>query len=146
MVDHRWLAMVPSFGRWSWPMRVVGLVGWFLLFLVPVTLLAWMVRGEASARSAVLAALVCMFSGVASLAVTALVAPPSRPAAHVLVGMAIRMGGPLLVCLYVQQFGDSLIEAGFAWYLIGAFLWGLVFETLLSVGQLTQPQVNQHGS
>ena len=42
----------------------------------------------------------------------------------------------LIVCLMVVRRPGGLNDAGFAWYLIIAFLLGLLLETVMSVGYL----------
>lgn len=83
-----------------------------------------------------LAVAVCLFAGWLALVITSLLAPPQNPVAHVGVGMAIRMTLPLIVCLMVVRRAGDLKDAGFAWYLIIAFLLGLLLETVMAVGQL----------
>ena len=57
--------------------------------------------------------------------------------------MTIRMSLPLIVCLWVARRPSGLNDAGFAWYLIIAFLLGLLLETVMSVGQIKSlPLVN----
>jgi hypothetical protein len=105
----------------------------FFALAMPVAVYCF---GRAGIWSAGLATLICLLSGWLALMVTARWAPPSRPAAHVLVGTSIRMSLPLLLCLIVTRQSDWLTEAGFAWFLVAAFCVGLAVETLLAVGQL----------
>ena len=50
-----------------------------------------------------------------------------------LLGMGIRMTAALAGCLLVKAFWSAGIEAGFAWYLVAAYLIALVAETLFIV-------------
>jgi hypothetical protein len=108
----------------------------FVLLWVLMAPIAWLLRGGAGVIAAGLATLVCLLSAWVALLVTSLLAPPGKPAAYVGVGMAFRMGVPLGVCLLVLQRYDELVKAGFAWYLIAAFMVGLLLETLMAVGEL----------
>jgi hypothetical protein len=112
------------------------LVVFSLFFAVALPVVAIARLGEAGITAAGLATLVCLLSGWLALLVTARWAPPSRPAAHVLLGTSIRMSLPLLLCLAVTRQSAWLAEAGFAWFLVAAFSLGLAVETLLAVGQL----------
>lgn len=123
-------------GRQSLSQRVLLLIVWFAApGLVSLALGQWLF-GTAGWQSAGLAVGVCLCASLLALLVTSLVAPPNRPASHVLVGMLIRMSLPLLACLMVTEQNGELARAGFAWFLIVAFLWGLLLETLFSVSLL----------
>ena len=136
MVEGRPLAWIRSIGTASLPVRAGVLTAWFVLYGGLAAGVAAVSIGADGVKASLLAALVCLIAGAVSLVVTALVAPPEKAAAHVLVGMMIRMSPPLFVCVLVQQQGGALVEAGFPWFLVGAFLWGLGLETLFSVGHL----------
>ena len=99
-------------------------------------------RGGSGLTALALATFVCLGAGWLAMGLTTLIAPPEKAAAHILSGMGIRMGVPLLVCLFVTQNDPHMTEAGFAWYLIPAFLLGLAVETAMSVGQVkaTEPK------
>lgn len=125
-------------GRWGLLGRGLLLLAVFTAFFVLALPVAIFGFGPAGIRSAGLATLACLISGWLALAVTARWAPPSRPAAHVLWGTSIRMSLPLVLCLVSRQ-SPALMEAGLAWFLVGAFSVGLVVETLLAVGQLQTP-------
>ena len=103
------------------------------LFMAP---LAWFLDGSVGLLASGFAIAVCLLAGWLALIVTSLIAPPQNPVAHVGVGMAVRMSLPLVACLLVVRRPGSLNDAGFAWYLIIAFLLGLLLETVMSVGQL----------
>jgi hypothetical protein len=124
-------------GRWGLLGRALLLLVLYSLFFalaVPVTALSG--SGTAGLAAAGLATLACLISGCLALIVTARWAPPTRPAAHVLLGTGIRMSLPLVLCLVVTQQSPWLREAGFAWFLVAAFSVGLAAETIMSVGQL----------
>jgi hypothetical protein len=123
-------------GQWGILARAVGLLVLFTAFWLLAAPLAGWLSGRQGLLAAGLAALVCLVSGWVAMGATALLAPPTQPAAHVLLGMMVRMSLPLLVCLVTIQRYPWLIDAGFAWFLIAAFCLALGFETLISIGQL----------
>ncbi|MCA9148097.1 MAG: hypothetical protein KDA92_02295 [Planctomycetales bacterium] len=130
-------AWVRSLAVSSLSARACVLLVWFVLYGVLAAAAGHLMAGAAGVRAAMLAGAICLFVGLVSLVVTTLVAPPEKAAAHVLLGMTIRMVPPLLICMWVvQQQRGALLEAGFPLFLVAAFLWGLGFETLLSVGSL----------
>ena len=119
------------------------LLGLYLVLAAPIAV--WQF-GTAGLWAAAVATGVCLVAGWLAMGATAVLAPPEKPAAHVLVGMAIRMSLPLLACLLVTQQSDGLTAAGFAWFLVAAFCLGLAFETTVSVGQLQSvPPSSGHG-
>jgi hypothetical protein len=127
-----WLHRLGRTTVWA---RALLLFVLFAAFLLAACPLAWWLYGARGLASAVLATSICLASAWLALFATTVLAPPSRPAAHVLVGMVTRMGLPLLVCLFVTQRQPLLQAAGFSWFLIAAFVLGLALETLMSVGQ-----------
>ena len=132
-------SVIQRVGRWGWLARVsllLVLFGLFFLLAAPIAL--WQF-GPNGLWAAATATGVCLLAGCLAMGATAMFAPPDKPAAHVLVGMAIRMSLPLLACLLITQQSTWLTEAGFAWFLVAAFSLGLAFETGVSVGQLQTP-------
>ncbi len=134
---------VERLGSWTLPSRAALLSGTLALYYVLVAPLAWWLQGGMGLIAASLATVICLVACWLALIVTELMAPSEQPAAALLVGMSIRMSLPLLTCLLVTLRKPQLTEAGFAWYLIGAFLIGLLLETMLSIGQLKTPSSKQ---
>ena len=129
-------SLIERVGQWGWLARTGTLLILFGLFLALAAPIAVWQFGTAGLWAAAVATAVCLVAGWLAMAVTAVLAPPEKPAAHVLVGMSIRMSLPLLACLLVTQQSAWLTAAGFAWFLVAAFCLGLAFETAVSVGQL----------
>jgi hypothetical protein len=123
-------------GTQSLVRRALCLFVWFAAYLGLALPVGWLASGRLGTLAAALAAGVCLLAGWLALLATAAAAPPDKPAAHVLLGMMVRMSLPLLVCLIITRQDNALARAGFAWYLVGAFLWGLALETAISVSQL----------
>ena len=75
--------------------------------------------------------------------------PPATPGC----GIADRIAGTcrgeqfvLIACLIVTQQDHWLNDAGFAWFLVGAFGIGLAAETLMSVSKLRLSQTRDSRS
>jgi hypothetical protein len=139
--DRNWLAQL---GGWSLPMRVAGLFVLFLTYFGLLAPVAWLQFDSLGLVTLAVATGVCLMTGWVALVATATVAPPEKAGLHVLVGMAVRMALPFAVCLLVMRQKPAWIDAGFAWFLVGAFLLNLLLDTLMAVGQLhnlptTQP-------
>jgi hypothetical protein len=100
---------------------------------MPVT---WTISGSAGVIAAVAAVLICLISGWVAIWATVQLVPPSQPSAHVLVGMFLRSGPPLLACLLVAKRLPWLVDAGFGWVLLVAYGLTLTYETLLTVAEL----------
>jgi hypothetical protein len=127
---------VKRLGSWTLPSRAALLTGTLALFYALVAPLAWWLHGSLGLIAASLATAVCLVACWLALVVTELLSESRQASVPLLVGMLIRMSLPLLTCLLVTRRQPQLTEAGFAWYLIGAFLIGLLLETVLVVGQL----------
>jgi hypothetical protein len=123
-------------GQWGILARAVWLLVLFSGFMLLTAPLAGWLSGREGLLAAGLATLVCLISGWVAMGATAILAPPTQPAAHVLLGMMVRMSLPLFACLITIQRYPWLMDAGFAWFLIAAFCLALGFETLISIGQL----------
>lgn len=123
-------------GSWTLPARIGLLAGVYAAYLIVVAPIAWLLADSLGLAAAGFATFICFLSGLVALVATTLVATPDRPAAHAVLGMAIRMSLPLIACLIITQRESDLTSAGFAWYLVGAFCVGLFFETAMSLGQL----------
>lgn len=123
-------------GRWSLKKRMFGLLVLFGLYFGLLAPLAWYQYGGLGMIALGAATGICLLTGCLALLVTAAIAPPQLTGTHVLTGMSIRMFIPLFACLFVSQRLPLWIDAGFGWYIIGAFLLNLLIDTLMSVGQL----------
>lgn len=110
----------------------------FVGYLAIVGALGYGFRGADGLTAAILATAVCLVADWIALVVTAFIAPPENAGAHVLSSMMIRMSLPLFVTLFVMQKLPKFIDAGFPWFVVGAFSLGLLIETLFSVAQLQQ--------
>lgn len=138
---------VKRLGSWTLPSRAALLSGALILFYALIAPLAWWLHGGLGFVAASLATAVCLAACWLALVLTELMADAAQPAVALLVGMMIRMSVPLMTCLLVTLRKPQLNEAGFAWYLIGAFLIGLMLETVLAVGQLkalNEEQIETH--
>jgi hypothetical protein len=129
-------SLIQRVGQWGGLARAATLLILLSLFFVLAAPVAVWQFGKAGLWAAVVATAICLTAGWLAMAATAVLAPPHKPAAHVLVGMALRMSLPLLACLLIDRQFAWLMEAGFAWLLVPAFCLGLAFETVVSVGQL----------
>lgn len=121
-----------------------------LLLIAFATLLAccapigWYLHGTTGVIAAVASIGVCAFAGVLALLLGEILTvftsgQPSNDNGQAAVVSAlgpmavssfVRLGLPLIACLFVQQQLPHLVEANFAWYLLAAFGLGLMIETL----------------
>lgn len=131
--DRNWLSQL---GDWGLPMRIGVLIGLFVIYFGLLAPVAWLQFESLGLVTLGVATLVCLLTGVIALVATATVAPPEKAGLHVLVGMGVRMAIPFAICLLVMKRQPAWMGAGFAWFLIGAFLLNLLLDTLLSVGHL----------
>ncbi len=131
--DGTWIQRWAQGGLAARAALLVGLFAAYLLCAAPV---AWILSGPPGCFAAALSAAVCLISGWLAIFATSVIAPPDKPAAHVLVGMMIRMSLPLCACLIVTERSPGLTQAGFPGFLIAAFLLGLAVETWISVSQI----------
>ena len=136
-----WLLTV---GRWSPLFQTAILLVAFALVFACCGPIGWMVAGSQGVVAAAWAVAICCFAGVLSLLLGEIIAAFTSSAiegsdgnaaatavfAPMAISSMVRLGLPLLACLFVQQRIPSLVEAGFAWYLLAAFGTGLVVETL----------------
>ena len=135
-VTQTWETRIRRLAGGSLVSRALLLLLAFAVLWLLIAPLAWFLDGSLGLLASGLAVAVCLLAGWLALMVTTLLAPPQSPVAHVGVGMAVRMSLPLAVCLLIVRRPGGLNDAGFAWYLIIAFLLGLLLETAMSVGQL----------
>jgi len=124
-------------GSWKFPTRAAFLSALYAVYLLVISPIAWLLDGVAGLTALGFATFVCFVAGLLALVATPGMVPADRPAVHAVLGMGLRMSLPLVVCLMVTQREPGMVDAGFAWYLVGAFMIGLLIETAMSLGQLT---------
>lgn len=129
-------AWLQRLGRWSGAARAGLLLAVFAFYGSATTACGWFLSGDIGLIAAIAATGICLIACLLALGVTQLLIPPQQAAAHVLSGMMIRMSLPLLASLLIIKQQPAWITAGFGWFIVGAFLLGLLVETLFSVGQL----------
>lgn len=80
------------------------------------------------------AALVCLFAGFAAEGVSLLLIRIGQPLAGTMVGMAIRMLPPLVLCLALAASGQTGRQhLHFIFYLLAFYMVTLAFETWIAV-------------
>lgn len=131
--NRNWLSQL---GSWGLPARMGALIGLFVVYFGLMAPVAWLQFDGLGLVTLGVATVVCLFTGMVALVATSTVAPPDKAGLHVLVGMAVRMVFPFAVSLLVMKRQSAWMDAGFAWFLVGAFLVNLLLDTLLSVGHL----------
>jgi len=141
--QSRWLKQL---GSWGLSRRLSALIVVFALAFGLLAPIAWLRYGLSGMLTLGSASLICLASGVLALIVTSTVAPPQQAAAHVVLGMFLRMGIPLMACLLVSKGYPSWVEAGFVWFLLGGFFLNLTVETFYSIGQLQHPSATPPAS
>jgi hypothetical protein len=85
------------------------------------------------------AGVACLASSLAAVALSELLRRGGAVLAGVLVSMLVRLAAPLAVAVVVQLRFESLVRAGFAYYLLAFYLVNLAVETVLSVRQARGP-------
>ncbi len=96
-------------------------------------------RGRLGAQWALVALAICGVAGLPSIVSGRFIRGPQAALWAMLVGMGFRMTAALAGCLLVNAFWHDGIEAGFAWYLVAAYLITLVAETLFIVSGPQSP-------
>lgn len=123
-------------GSWSFPVRAALLSVLYAAYILVISPIAWLLDGVTGLTALGFATFVCYVAALLALGATTWMVPTDRPAAHAVLGMGLRMSLPLVVCLIMAQREPGMVDAGFAWYLVGAFMVGLLIETAMSLGQL----------
>jgi hypothetical protein len=101
---------------------------------------AWQVYGRDGVVASVSAAAVCWAGAGLAMSLSGLFRQPERALAMTAVGMALRMGLPLVAVLVVAVQGGALAEARFVIYILAYYLVALVVETWLTVKLVSTPQ------
>jgi hypothetical protein len=109
----------------------------FALLLLAALLLAPFSFGHSGSRGPLglaVASLVCLFSGLAAEAVSALLTRAGNPLGGTMVGMAIRMFPPLAICVALATTGQSGRQhIYFIFYLLAFYMVMLAAETWIAV-------------
>jgi len=105
---------------------LVGLVAWPLAFNF---------KGNGGLAAALVAAGICLVAGMLSLMANEAFRGPQFVMHHVLFGITIRMGIPLVACMWIYYNGGTLAEGGLVYYLLVFYLVTLLVETMLATKQ-----------
>jgi hypothetical protein len=100
---------------------------------------AWLWRGAIGVRWAILAITICAVAGVLSFVASRFARGPQAALWTMLVGMGIRMTAALTACLVVNSLWRNGIDAGFGWYLVGAYLITLALDIVFLAGSPNGP-------
>ena len=122
-------------GRLGFFPKAALLMGALGICLLPVASLAFAWNGHAGLMAAAAACCVCLIAGLNGLGLCALLNRRSQtsPLIGLLAGMLVRMGIPLVLLLVMASGSHPLIDAGFAYYLIGLYQVMLLVEVILIV-------------
>jgi hypothetical protein len=101
---------------------------------------AWPSYGHSGVVASLSAAAVCWAGAGLAMSVSSLFRQPERALAMTAVGMALRMGLPLVAVLVVAAQGAALAEARFVIYILAYYLVALVVETWLTVKLVSTPR------
>jgi hypothetical protein len=101
---------------------------------------AWQAHGRDGAVASLSAAAVCWAGAGLAMSASRLFRQPERALALTAVGMALRMGLPLVAVLVVALQGGPLAQAQFVIYILAYYLVALVVETWLTVKLVSTPQ------
>ncbi len=119
----------PNRGALSCAGRFLTIVAAALVLISP---LAWLAYGPAGVFAATVAAALCSATSLTSLAFAHSQAE-GQVLVRVLVGMALRMSVPLLVCVVIALRFDIRSFAGFVYFLLVFYLVTLATETWMSL-------------
>ena len=111
-----------------------------LLFLVVVLLacalpVAYLLDGRAGMLAAALAAAVCFAPSASVLLAAHRIRGPHRAMAALAIGMLLRLGLALGVCIAVYQRRGVLADSGFAFYVVVFYMITLAADTVFLVTQ-----------
>ena len=120
-------------------MRHAALLASIALPVLPLVLLAAFYHAQWDGVLAAVTALsTCCFGIVSGRVIGQLIRDPRAIAHRTWIGMLLRMGTPLLVCMIATLDGNRLLELGFAHYLLVLYPLTLAFDTLWSVGSVNR--------
>lgn len=94
---------------------------------------AWPMYGRDGVVASLSAAAVCWAGAGLAMTASTLMREPERALALTAVGMALRMGLPLVAVMVVMLPGGPLAQAGFVICILAYYLVALVVETWLTV-------------
>jgi hypothetical protein len=126
-------AVTPASERWTPRGAQLTLAGVILLTACVPAYFVWTWKGVNGLVALFLAALVCWSGAALALAVSGVLRGPSRALAVTLLGMALRVGLPLVAVIVVAMQNGPLAEGGFVVYVLFFYLVTLVVETWLSL-------------
>jgi hypothetical protein len=95
--------------------------------------------GAGAMAAATVAACLCLAGAGSALIVSAPFRGPQHALTGLLLGMALRMGIPLIVGLALQIRGGPLVKAGLLYYLLVFYAVTLAVETALSLPPRRRP-------
>jgi hypothetical protein len=119
--------------------QVASLGAIVLAMLGMVGPVAFQLGGFPGILAAALAATLCFLGAAVSLMTSHLLRGPQQAIAALLVGMALRMGIPLLLGLAVHLHGGPLAQVGLLYYVLVFYPVTLAIETLLSLPEIRRP-------
>ena len=119
--------------RWGVGEQIGTLLGALLACAVPIVPLAYYLCGPDGAGASGLALLICGAAGISGLVVSQQFRRPELVLYQVFLHVLFRMGLPLAACVMVYLRGGGLVEAGFAYYVLGFYLVTLAVETMVAV-------------
>jgi hypothetical protein len=112
---------------------MIILVAVVSLVWVAVMPVCWWLHGFAGFLAATVAAVACLAGAEAALVCSLCFAGSHHALSTLLVGMATRMGAPLICGIIVHIQGGLLAEAGLLYYLLVFYPVALATETVLSL-------------
>jgi hypothetical protein len=118
---------------WSLPAKSSLLVLAIAILYGGVATLAWVAAGSVAPIAAAVAAGACVAGAIVALIIVHVCRSPQLALYGLLLGMAARMGLPLVVALAFWRHGGALAEAGLLYYLLIFYPITLGLETLLSL-------------
>jgi hypothetical protein len=101
---------------------------------------AWPTYGRDGVLASASAAMVCWVGAGLAMTASNLFRQPERALALTAVGMALRMGLPLVAVMVVMVQGGPLARAGFVVYILAYYIVALVVETGLTVKLVSMPR------
>ena len=129
-------------GRLSTTQQVIFVPVVLLLYLVVAGPIGWLQFGEIGGIAALAATCVCLVACVLAQLTTSQISVQTNLAGHVLLGIGIRTALPLMTCLLLTTQSHRIVDAGFVWFLLGAYCVGLTSETVLNVSKLKESSAN----
>jgi hypothetical protein len=112
--------------------------------LLALTLVAWGAfpgfawvgytrSGETGIQAALVAVLACWSGAGLALLLTGIAAGGPRAVSATLLGMALRLGGPLVIGVVLERQGGPLAKSGVFGMILAYYFLTLIVETLLAV-------------